>query len=139
MNYSIAFHVIGICFWMGGLLILTRVMAVNDGASQTLAKSVKRLWLGYALPGFILVLLSGLYQLNYRGFAYYFGPGQGWFHMKLTAVIVLAIITGLVWREVSRFQAGGVPNKKLLGALHGISALLLVLLVFLTESNIQPS
>lgn len=138
MSYSIAFHVIGICFWMAGLIILTRVLAVSEGASPTLLKTVKRLWFGYALPGLVIVLLSGLYQLNYRGFGYYFGPGQGWFHAKVTAVLILFVITALVWKQVARFCAGEAPNRKMLGAFHGISALLLVVLVFLTETHIQP-
>ena len=138
MSISIAFHIIGICFWMAGLLILTRVMAVSEGATAALVKTVKRLWLGYAIPGAIIVIISGIYQILYRGFAFYFGPGQGWFHTKLTGIIVLLIITALVWKQVSDFCSGKVVNKKLLSAFHGITALILVALVFLTETHIQP-
>lgn len=138
MAYSITFHIIGICFWMAGLIMLTRVMAVGEAASPGLLKTVKRLWFGYALPGVVLVLITGINQILFRGMAYYFGPGQGWFHGKIAGVLILLVITGLVWKEVSKFCSGIQPNKKLLGALHGISALLLIVMVTLTETHINP-
>lgn len=139
MAYSIAFHIIGICFWMAGLLILTRVMAVSESPSPALIKTVKRLWFGYALPGAAIVVATGINQILFRGMAYYFGPGQGWFHGKTTAVVILLVMTGLIWKEVNKFSAGIIPNKKLLSAFHGVSALLLIILVILTETNISAS
>jgi uncharacterized membrane protein len=136
MAYSIAFHIIGICFWMAGLLILTRVMAVSESPSPALIKTVKRLWFGYALPGAVLVVITGINQILFRGMAYYFAAGQGWFHGKITAVIILLVMTALIWKEVTKFAAGNIPNKKMLSAFHGVSALLLIILVILTETNI---
>lgn len=137
MAYSIAFHIIGICFWMAGLIILTRVMAVSEGASASLVRTVKRLWFGYALPGAALVVVTGINQILFRGMGYYFGPGQGWFHGKVTGALILLVITALVWKQVGRFCSGQEVNRKMLGAFHGISALLLVLMVLLTETHIS--
>jgi uncharacterized membrane protein len=121
---------------MAGLLILTRVMAVAESPSASLIKTVQRLWLGYALPGALIVVVTGFIQILNRGFSFYFGPGQGWFHAKVTLVLVLLVMTLLIWRQVGIFITGQSVNKKLLSAFHGVSALILVVLVLLTESSI---
>jgi uncharacterized membrane protein len=138
MAYSVAFHIIGICFWMAGLLMLTRIMVISESPTLTLIKTVRRLWLGYAVPGALIVVISGVYQISYKGMAFYFGPGQGWFHTKVSIVLVLLVITALLWKQVNKFSNGEIPNRKILGAFHGVSALSLIVLVFLTESHIQP-
>ena len=138
MAYSVAIHIIGIVFWMGGLLMLTRVMAVAESPTPALIRGVKRLWMGYTLPGLLIVVISGVYQLLFRGLSFYFGPGQGWFHSKLTGIVVLIVITALLAKQVGIFCKGEKPSRKALGAFHGISALLLVILVLLTETHIQP-
>lgn len=133
MKYSLAFHIIGIVFWIGSLALLTRVMGVvvkGDGRNDAIAHAVKRIWFGFGVSGFVIALLSGLHQVGAGGAALYMQ--QGWFHAKLGALTVLIVLTLLVTKEVKQFVAGGEVSAKKLGMLHGMSSLMLVIIVFAT-------
>lgn len=132
---SIALHLIGIVLWLGGLILIPRMLKIFVGATagSDLAAArmlVRRLWLGYVIPGMTLAVVTGVYQVLSFGVGTYMR--QGWFHGKLTLVIVLFAVTGLVWREVARTAAGAMPRRATLGMAHGLAALALVLIVFLT-------
>ncbi len=105
-------------------MLLSRAMAGGLGASTS-----KRIFYGYVLGGFVISLLSGLHQWASGGFATYLS--QGWFHSKLTMVAVLLVMTVMLGGQVKKSLAGQ-PNPKLLMAIHGISGLCLVGIVFLT-------
>jgi protoporphyrinogen IX oxidase len=134
MKISIAFHIIGIVFWLGGLLVLSRVMKglVLSGIDKAgYAPIVKRVFYGFVLPGFIISLISGTFQiLANGGFGVY--VAQGWFHGKLTFVVVLLIVTFLLGREISKLSAGNGVSTRALGMIHGITSLALIVIVFLT-------
>ena len=135
MQISIAFHLIGIVFWAGGLVLLARMLALTSGSGDAAAKAVGRLWKGYVVPGSIVALATGVYQLMVKGLGFYFA--QGWFHGKVTAVLVLLAVTVVTGFEVGKAAKGGVPNAKKLNAMHGIAALLFVVIVIMTEIGIQ--
>ncbi|MCO6432605.1 MAG: CopD family protein [Deltaproteobacteria bacterium] len=138
MAYSLAFHIIGIVFWLGGLAMVTRymqVLCVEGAASASPALDAfrymtKRIWYGFVVSGLVIATVSGLYQFLIMGAGYYMK--QGWFHGKLTLLVVLYVISWLVGKEVRKTTAGAVLQKKRLVMLHGISSLILVLIVFLT-------
>ena len=130
MKISLAFHIIGIVMWMGGLLILTRLMkAFRSGDScsdQFRASLERRVFLGWVLPGLGLVSISGLYQIFTRGFDFYLK--QGWFHAKLTLILVLLAVTYFTWREIAK--PSGKTAKVM--AFHGIVGLVLIAITFIT-------
>ncbi len=137
MQISLAFHIIGIVLWVGGLMIGTRLMKavlVDPEAGATLSVTqrsmLQRVFKGYILPGFILALGSGLYQIYTMGLAHYMR--QGWFHGKLTLVLLLVIVTFLTGDTAARIARGEAINAKKLSAFHGIAGLCLVVIVFLT-------
>lgn len=138
MQYSLGFHIVGIVFWMGGLIIVSRFLALlgqtSGGEGGERVRIARRLWLGYVLPGAAITILSGLHQLGVRGFSFYFS--QGWFHSKITAVVILLVVTFLFGRQLSRIQSGQAANKGQLMMIHGTSALLLIVIVFLTKLSV---
>ncbi len=137
MKISIALHLIALVGWVGGLLILTRVIqqAVKLGANlKVLAPISKRIYYGWILPGFALSLITGLYQLIRGGAAFYMK--QGWFHGKLTLVILLVIVTFMLMPVIKGLEAGRVPTSGKMMTLHGLTGLILILIVFETYQNL---
>lgn len=132
---SLGFHIIGIVLWIGGLMVtsgLIRYFEKSDAAKSGPAYTAltKKYFFAMVLPGMILALLSGTYQLLTNGVSYYMQ--QGWFHGKLTLVILLLVTTLSVWFGVQRVQRGEVVNGKKYGMIHGVIGTLFLLIVFLT-------
>lgn len=137
MAYSLAIHVIGVVFWLGGLIVLTRLLkmtladsALPDAARVQVAGMVKRGYFGFVVAGLVLSLLSGLYQLAMNGIGFYMS--QGWFHGKLTLVIVLLAATIVFGKQVKSAAAGAPVKAGTVGMIHGIASGSLVLISFMT-------
>lgn len=134
MAWSLFFHLIGMVMWVGGLMMLTRVMQVftqpYDGTAMIVGIA-RRLWKGFVLTGLVLSLVSGIAQLVLGG-----GPGlylqQGWFHGKITLVMVLFAVTLLVGFEVGKVRQGQLLTRGKLIALHAATGVVLVGIVFLS-------
>ena len=136
MALSLSLHIIGITMWVGGLMILTRVMKVLSEPYQAeglLAKTIRRIYWGFIVPGAVLVLLTGLHQIGFRGAAYYMS--QGWFHTKLSFALILAIVTIFVGVAVRASLRGEIIRAPRMGALHGVSGACLLIIVILTMLN----
>lgn len=128
LNISLALHIVGIVMWTGSLIVASRIIALGvNSANDNSAAWLKKIFYGWTLAGLALVTLTGLYQLMVGG-----GPGvyfeQGWFHGKVTLVIVLYIATFIFSRFLKQTQ------KKASTAMmiHGLTGLCLILIVFLT-------
>lgn len=131
MDLSLAVHVVGIILWIGGLMIVsTYLKSATAGGGEVLAAPTKKAWFGYVIPGFVMALLSGLYQISYRGMDFY--RTQGWFHAKLTFVVLLIISTIMLSREVKRITTENQVNLGPVRAVQGITGLAFVVIVFLT-------
>lgn len=115
-------HIVGIVFWMGTLLIVTRVQAWSTGQTPEVRDSVKgltsRLMMGGALPGAILVIGAGLMMLAKYDWsplnASEVGPR---FHIKLTFVFLLMVLSGIINGADTAKKARG-----FFGMLHGVTA-----------------
>ena len=134
MRISLALHIIGIVFWLGGLILLPRVMKGVEGIPQpgaSLPMQLKRVFFGFVLGGFGLSLVSGVYQFFLGGgFAVYMK--HGWFHGKLTLVAVLLAATLFLAMEIKKGARGEAYNQGRLLAIHAASASSLFIIVFLT-------
>jgi putative membrane protein len=137
MAYSLAVHVIGVVFWLGGLLVLTRLLkmvlleaSLGEESRREVAKMLKRGYFGFVVAGVVLSLGSGIYQLLERGFGYYMA--QGWFHGKLTLVLILLVVTVIFGAQVKGAAAGRAVKPGVVGMLHGITSGALVVIAFLT-------
>lgn len=132
MQISLSFHIIGLVLWLGSLMMLTRfatTLAVAD-ANSNLLNMIQRMWKFMGLSGLAMALLSGLHQFGSKGAAFYMS--QGWFHTKLTLVIILFVISILFHLELKKVAAGGLAKKSKLMAMHGITGLCLIIIVFIT-------
>jgi putative membrane protein len=121
--------------WMGGLMVLTRFMKLAAAGSAApmsadFSKMLKRIYFGFGVGGCVVTLLTGIYQLLARGMQFYMS--QGWFHGKLTLVLVAIIITVVIGTLVKAVSAGRSVSAAKVGAMHGIISLILVLAVFST-------
>lgn len=90
-------HVLGIIFWMGGLLILSRMLAYHVKEElpiqDRLGRIEKRLYWGVAIPGLLLALITGIWMLIDLQMVPLKNPA---FHIKLTAVIGLIVLHFIV-------------------------------------------
>lgn len=133
MNASLALHIISLVMWIGGILILTRVIHqfVKLNGDVTLLSAIsKKIYFGWIISGFVLALITGIYQISFRGADYYFS--KGWFHGKLTLIIILAIVTGLLFPIVKNLEKSKLPSPGKIMGLHGTTGLILILAVFAT-------
>jgi putative membrane protein len=126
-NWLLVFHLLGIIFWMGGLLILSRMLGYHAreelAVQSRLSHVEKRLYWGAVVPGLVIVLVTGIWMLV-ENMTLMKNPG---FHIKLTLVVV-----GIgVQFVVQKFIAGlrDEPKKSRGGkykAVHGVLGLVLI-------------
>src|SRR6266496_4783204 len=101
-----ALHVIAVISWMAGMLYLPRLFVyhceaeVGSKQSETFKVMEWRLLKAIINPAMIVTWLAGLY-LAWSGHWY----ASGWFHTKLTLVLVLSGVHGFFSRLVKDFAA----------------------------------
>jgi uncharacterized membrane protein len=141
-SWLVALHFVAVVFWLGALLVLTRMLAFHAGqegeAAAGLARLEKRLYFGMSLPMGILAVLTGLLMLHgvagqFDGvgaaFSYYLKPKIGespsyWyvtFHVKLVAVVLLILHDAWLGRQVSRMAEGSRGARWSLGVITGLT------------------
>lgn len=125
-GWALVFHILGIVFWMGGLLISTHLLGAmattsSDEARQALGRLVGKVFNGIAHPGAIITILAGvvLFSTNPQ---YYLEAT--WMHIKLLLVAVLVgldVATYVMFRaaRAGRIEAG----RGALMALHAVTSL----------------
>ncbi len=126
----LVFHITGIVFWMGTLMLLTRIKAFGaeqeaavQGPFQALSK---KLFFGGIVPGIALVLLTGFTLLAAYDWAPLDAKAVGpRFHIKLTLVFVLLVLSGVVFKaDLTQKPA------KHFKMLHGVVATLFLAVLF---------
>jgi len=132
MRVSFAFHLLGIVFWIGGLLFASRIIkiAATDSDSAGLKILAKKTLFGYIVPGLIVTLLTGFYQFLSVGSQVYMK--QGWMHAKLLLVAVLLWSTFSLAMALNNFISGSQFSAKTGTVHHGIVAAGLLAILILT-------
>jgi len=102
------FHIIGIVFWVGSLLIVTHVLAVQQAevspkVRDALGQLEMRVFKQLAHPGAAIVLLSGIALFLVNRFYYLHA---GWMHVKLLLVALLVALDLGIYSRAKAFQAG---------------------------------
>lgn len=123
--------------WMIGAMALCRILRLFlDPGSVTpaLHSLVKAIFFGFVLAGMAISLTSGMLQLlSYRGpDSLVLYMQQGWFHAKLTFVIVGLIATALLWSSINKLQHGGIITRGRLVFLHAVFGTVLLVVVLVT-------
>ena len=107
-------HIFGIVFWVSGLLVtsmaLTRhAQESSPEARQALAR-LERIYLrGLADPGALLVILAGISLIMTKPSYYLHAP---WLHIKLTFVLLLIGLHGMVAVRSKRFAGGQITMQR---------------------------
>ena len=114
------------------MLARTLAVAVGDKTESSAVRNwAWRGFTGYVLPGAVVTVVTGLYQiLNGGGFAFYFA--QGWFHSKVTLILLMLGATVLFGIKTKAMGRGATVSKGVMMAIHGIAGLMLIGGVLLT-------
>ncbi|HTC62538.1 MAG TPA: CopD family protein [Candidatus Saccharimonadales bacterium] len=107
-------HVFGLVFWISGLLVtsmaLTRhTQETSEDAKQALSR-LERIYLrGLADPGALLTILAGLGLISTNASYYMHAP---WLHIKLTFVLLLIGLHGMVAVRTKKFSTGKISMQR---------------------------
>ncbi len=101
-----AFHIMAVIAWMAGMLYLPRLFVYHCGAeagsrqSETFKVMERRLLKGIVNPAMIAAWALGLWLVYDGGWI-----SAGWLHAKLTLVVVLSGLHGMLARWTADFAA----------------------------------
>jgi putative membrane protein len=130
---AIATHLLGMALWVGGVATAAFVAAsgAREGESGRAAiAAARKAVLMLATPGLLLAWLAGLSYLVPNFTTFY--AKAGWMHGKLTLLIVLTAITGVLTGRLRKAAAGTKPaSPGLFGGLGLAVVVLAALIVFL--------
>ena len=130
--WMLVFHVTGLVFWLGGLLVVTHILAVHSEepsteARATLGRLEMKMLKGLAHPGAAVMLISGVIMIaedpRYLR--------EHWLQAKLLLVALLFILDLRVYFRTTAFVAGRAElRRRECMALHGgISLVFLAILI----------
>ena len=126
LAWTLVFHILGIVFWLGGLLVVTHLLA-SDAESESaevhevLNRVEGKLFKGIAHPGAIITVISGaiLISTNPQYYAH-----AAWLHAKLFLVVLLIVLDAITYIRAKAFHAGKITlRRKECMMLHGGIAL----------------
>jgi protoporphyrinogen IX oxidase len=130
MNFLKLLHVFFLFCWIGSLITLTRLGTAlpNDSSFKTQSfLTYRRVYFMHDLPSMILAILTGI-------ILFIFVPLEwraGWFHMKLSFVVLLVVCDILTGVTIYRFSKNpSIKSEVLFGWLHMLTLLFLILILF---------
>lgn len=132
--WTLVFHILGIVFWMGGLLVITHVLAYDAESPSTevhqaLDRLERKLFNGIIHPGGLITIISGLVLISTNTLYYLHAP---WLHVKLLLVLLVIVLDAVTAIRARAFHAGRIQLKrKECMALHGGIALLFTLILIM--------
>jgi putative membrane protein len=129
--WALAFHLVGVVLWMGGLLTFSRMLGYHARELPSVRPRFSFVegrmnWL-VAVPGAVLTIACGLWLMSIYGAAWF--RVARWMHWKLLLVMVVLIIHVIltVWqRRIARRSPDEKVNRALAASLHGTLGLLLI-------------
>ena len=133
LAWALVFHIIGIVFWVGGLLVTTTVLALHTQqdlpqARLPLEHLEVKLLKGMAHPGAAIAVLAGLTVLWIQPSFLY----EHWLHAKLFLVAILIVLDLIVYRRTKAFQRGEINlERRECMILHGAISLVFLGIVIL--------
>jgi len=129
-----SFHIIAMVAWMAGMFYLPRLFVYHVDAakggelSETLKVMERRLLRIIVNPAMGLTWLFGLLML-------WANPAllqEGWIHVKLTAVLILSAMHGMLSRHRKQFlNDANVHSARYYRILNEVPTLLLVIIVLM--------
>ena len=131
--WTLVFHLIGLVFWLGGLLVVTHTLAMHseEDSPETraaLGRLESKLLRGLAHPGAALMVITGFILVGHD-------PNllrQHWLHAKLLLVVILIALDLRVTFRARAFQEGTVAmTRGECMALHGAIAVVFTAILIL--------
>ena len=129
MTWTLVFHILGIVFWLGSLLVVTHVLA-SDAESESaevhevLSRLEAKLFNGIAHPGALIAVISGAILIS-TNVNYYLHAA--WLHVKLFLVVILIVLDAIIYVRAKAFHAGKTTlQRKECMMLHGAIALVFI-------------
>jgi len=124
--WTVLFHVIGLVFWIGGLLVATALLGqhAEEDSSEgqaALARAEMKILNGMANPGAIITVITGILLVSGRTFYYVHSL---WFQAKATLVLCLIVLHVITYVRARRFVDGQLLlTRKSWMILHGAISL----------------
>jgi putative membrane protein len=124
--WALVFHLIGLVFWLGSLLVITHVLALHSEEPSTTARLALgrleiKLLRGLAHPGAALMVITGIILIAEH--PHYLR--EHWLHAKLLLVALLFVLDLRVYFRSTALLAGRVElRRRECMALHGAISLL---------------
>jgi len=126
--WILVFHLTGLVFWLGSLLVVTHVMAIHSEEPSregraALGRLEMKLLKGMAHPGAAVMVLSGTMMIGEN--PHYLR--EHWLQAKLLLVALLIILDLRVYFRTTAFLAGRAElQRRECMALHGAISLVFV-------------
>ena len=131
--WMLVIHLVGLVFWVGGLLTATHVLAVHTEESSKEARAAlgrleTKLLKGLAHPGAAIMMISGIVLLVLLPYAL----REKWMYLKIVFILILIALDLRVTFRAKAFQAGQVELQR--GEcmmLHGLIAAVILAIIVL--------
>ena len=120
--WVLVFHLIGLVFWLGSLLVITHVLAIHSEEASAEARAALgrlelKLFKGLAHPGAALMVITGIILISLN--PHYLR--EHWLHAKLLLVALLIVLDLRVYYRTISHLAGRVElRRRECMALHGV-------------------
>lgn len=122
-------HFLGLTFWVGTAVAVAAVAASPTPLESGVAQALRKVTLRVTTPAMLLAFLGGFGMLIPNFTSVY--AKQGWMHTKLTLLLVLAAVTGVLTGRLRRWASGQEITQATFGRLAWTIAVLAVLIVTL--------
>ncbi len=136
--WTLVFHIIGLVFWLGSLLVVTQILGLHTEETSpetrvTLGRLESKLLKELAHPGAALMVITGFILVSHD-------PNylrEHWLHAKLLLVVILVALDLRLTFRARSFQEGNIElSRRECMVLHG--AISLVFLAILVLVLIKP-
>jgi putative membrane protein len=125
--WVLVFHLIGLVFWLGSILVVTQILAIHSEEPSTEARAAfgrleMKLFKGLAHPGAALMVITGAILIGEN--PHYLR--EHWLHAKLLLVAILIVLDLRVYfRTTAQLAGRAVLQRRECMALHGAISLVL--------------
>jgi putative membrane protein len=125
-------HFLGITFWLGSAVAVAIAAAAPTPWESGIAQTLRKVSLRVTTPA-MLVAFAGGFGMLIPSFAEVYAK-QGWMHAKLTLLLILAGVTGVLTGKLRRWAEGQDVTPKtfarLAWTIAAIGVLILTFAVF---------
>lgn len=122
-------HFLGITFWIGSAVAVAIAAAAPTPWESGIAQALRKVTVRITTPAMLVAFVGGFGMLI-PNFADVYAK-QGWMHSKLTLLLILAGVTGVLTGKLRRWADGQEVSPKTFARLAGAISVLSILIVTL--------